>query len=82
MAIGPVVTRGYGSFGTVNLVVTRGYGIGVQVVATPLSCGRYMRVPGDEDVLRRTAGSESVLTRVQAAEQTLVRVADTRCPVP
>ena len=26
MAIGPVVTRGYGSFGTVNLVVTRGYG--------------------------------------------------------
>ena len=25
MAIGPVVTRGYGSFGTVNLVVTRGY---------------------------------------------------------
>lgn len=25
MAIGPIVTRGYGSFGTVNLVATRGY---------------------------------------------------------
>ena len=28
MAIGPVVTRGYGSFGSVNLVVTRGYAPG------------------------------------------------------
>lgn len=25
MAIGPVVTRGYGTFGTANLVITRGY---------------------------------------------------------
>lgn len=33
MAIGPVVTRGYGSFGSVALVVTRGYGIGEAVTA-------------------------------------------------
>ncbi len=26
--IAPIVTRGFGSFGSVNLVVTRGYGIG------------------------------------------------------
>lgn len=31
MAIGPIVTRGYGDFGTVNLVVTRGYASGSPV---------------------------------------------------
>ncbi len=37
MAIGPVVTRGYGSFGSVNLVVTRGYSASAApVVETPL----------------------------------------------
>ena len=49
MAIGPVVTRGYGTFGTVNLVVTRGYGtagvVPVAAVTTPQvgSVGRRRR---------------------------------------
>ncbi len=29
--IAPIVCRGFGSFGSVNLVVTRGYGIGTSV---------------------------------------------------
>lgn len=38
MAIGPVVTQGFGSFGSVNLVVTLGYGIG-EAAATPTHIG-------------------------------------------
>lgn len=37
MSISPVVTRGYGSFGTVNLVVTRGYSAGAAIVSATLS---------------------------------------------
>ncbi len=35
--ISPIVTRGFGSFGSVNLVVTRGFGIGApsSIVAGP-----------------------------------------------
>ena len=33
MAVGPVVTRGYGGFGSVNLVVVRGYSAGEAVRA-------------------------------------------------
>ena len=33
MAIETVVTRGYGTFGSVNLVVTRGYAVGVAAPA-------------------------------------------------
>lgn len=39
MAIGPIVTRGYGSFGTVNLVVTRGYGASATPPTPPADTG-------------------------------------------
>ena len=39
MSIATVVTRGYGSFGTVNLVVTRGYSPAAVVTPTPASTG-------------------------------------------
>lgn len=37
MSIATVVTRGYGSFGTVNLVVARGYSLGAAIVTAALS---------------------------------------------
>ena len=44
MAIGPVVTRGFGSFGTVNLVLTRGYT--AAAVTVPTQAGPHWRAPG------------------------------------
>ena len=35
MSISSVVTRGYGSWGSANLVVTRGYSIGSAVITPP-----------------------------------------------
>ena len=43
MAIGPVVSRGYGTFGTVNLVVTRGYT--AAAVTVPTKAGPYWVAP-------------------------------------
>lgn len=76
MAIGPVVTRGFGSFGTVNLVVTAGYSAGAVVVSGALATGRYLRVPGDEDVLTRIPASEQVYLRQAESEQVLRRLED------
>jgi hypothetical protein len=50
MAIGPVVTRGYGTFGSVNLVVTRGYAVGVAAPA---------KYPGDTTI---SGGYTSTIT--------------------
>lgn len=36
MAIAPIVTRGYGAFGGINLLPTRGYAIGVAPVIEPV----------------------------------------------
>jgi hypothetical protein len=36
MSIAAVVTRGYGSFGSVAFVVTNGYGVGVPVIEPPV----------------------------------------------
>ncbi len=33
MAMGPVITRGFGSWGSAALVITRGYAIGPEIVA-------------------------------------------------
>lgn len=37
MSISSVVTRGYGTWGSVNLVVTRGYSISAAICPTPLT---------------------------------------------
>lgn len=50
MAIGPVVTRGFGSFGSVNLVVTRGFTASVALGPGPsFGCGIFDPLAFDTD---------------------------------
>lgn len=88
MAIGPVVTRGFGTFGTVNLVVTRGYAASstpVVVTRDPGSGGGYHFHPRDPALdwrVRDKKEIERVLAELGENEQTRERVAEIKADHP
>lgn len=67
MSIATVVTRGYGSFGTVNDLPTLGYSIGATLIGGTV-CGTAdiaPRVEGAAAFAARTTGTASFAPRVE-----------------